>query len=432
MSPRSLLFSSDPETTRLLSQALHELEFEVEACTEIFAAVERITTQSYEVIVADWDDGLEASFLLKTSRELKINHSAVTVAVTGDSEASVAARQVGAAVILQKPVIAEQAKYTLLSSDDFLRGMRTWVPKLTSQAASRAPHQESRPGPQLVSPPPPSAADPEADSAAPSRPVALWPYLVKGARAKTVGKLKSHHWMRLILLACALGIALSSAGYLFSAPLHSQEIATSVQQIYEKAVAETHNWLEKSDKDGEPIELAQNSGRPSNRKVTHIRVTPVYEYVEPAPAKSSTQDDPPPTDPESQPQYPAVAVASIPDSLKIPTQSIRSVAARITPTLLGGLEPVNLSEEIAAKLLLEKVEPSYPRQALQAGLQGPVVLQAWIARDGSIRDLKLIRGSLLLGQAAYGAVKQWKYKPYMLNGQAVETQTLVTVNFTLP
>jgi len=118
--------------------------------------------------------------------------------------------------------------------------------------------------------------------------------------------------------------------------------------------------------------------------------------------------------------------------LKIPTQSIRSVAARITPTLLGGLEPVNLSEEIAAKLLLEKVEPSYPRQALQAGLQGPVVLQAWIARDGSIRDLKLIRGSLLLGQAAYGAVKQWKYKPYMLNGQAVETQTLVTVNFTLP
>ena len=66
MSPLSLLFSSNEETSRPLAQALNELEFEVEHCREIFAAVERITSRSFEVIVADWDDGVEASFLLKT------------------------------------------------------------------------------------------------------------------------------------------------------------------------------------------------------------------------------------------------------------------------------------------------------------------------------------------------------------------------------
>jgi protein TonB len=83
-------------------------------------------------------------------------------------------------------------------------------------------------------------------------------------------------------------------------------------------------------------------------------------------------------------------------------------------------------------LLLKKVAPSYPEKALKAGLQGAVVLQAWIDRDGSIRDLKLVDGSLLLGQAAVKAVKQWRYKPYVRNGVAVEAETYITVNFRLP
>jgi protein TonB len=78
------------------------------------------------------------------------------------------------------------------------------------------------------------------------------------------------------------------------------------------------------------------------------------------------------------------------------------------------------------------VLPSYPEQAVKAGLQGPVTLQAWIGRDGTIQDLKLVRGSFLLGQAAYRAVKQWRYQPYLINGRAVEAETFVTVDFRLP
>ena len=87
--------------------------------------------------------------------------------------------------------------------------------------------------------------------------------------------------------------------------------------------------------------------------------------------------------------------------MQVQSASMRSVAERITPSLLAALEPVALSEDLSRRLLLQKVLPNYPEQAVKARLQGPVVLEAWIGRDGSIQDLKLVRGSLLLGEAAY-------------------------------
>jgi protein TonB len=114
------------------------------------------------------------------------------------------------------------------------------------------------------------------------------------------------------------------------------------------------------------------------------------------------------------------------------TTAVRTASVRRSPSLLSQVEPVSLSEDLSQALLLDKVQPSYPEQALKAGLQGAVVLQAWIGKDGSIRDLKLVDGSLLLGQAAVKAVKQWRYKPCLRNGVAVEAETYVTVNFRLP
>jgi protein TonB len=126
---------------------------------------------------------------------------------------------------------------------------------------------------------------------------------------------------------------------------------------------------------------------------------------------------------------------SIPESLGSPFPGVnaaREVAAKVTPALMDALEPVNIPGALSEKLLLQKIEPSYPERALQAGLRGPVVLQAWIGKDGRIQELKLLRGPLLLGQAAFDAVRNWRYKPYLLNGEAVEAQTQVTVDFKLP
>jgi protein TonB len=79
--------------------------------------------------------------------------------------------------------------------------------------------------------------------------------------------------------------------------------------------------------------------------------------------------------------------------------------------------------------LLNRVEPVYPHIAAISGIQGQVKLHAIIGRDGRIQSLNVISGHPLLVHAALDAVEQWRYRPYILNGEAVEVETLITVNF---
>jgi periplasmic protein TonB len=92
---------------------------------------------------------------------------------------------------------------------------------------------------------------------------------------------------------------------------------------------------------------------------------------------------------------------------------------------------VRVSQGVSAGLLVRKVNPNYPPLARQARIQGQVLLQAEISKDGSIQNLRLISGHPMLAPAAIEAVKQWRYKPYLLNGEPVEVETQVQVNFTL-
>jgi protein TonB len=92
---------------------------------------------------------------------------------------------------------------------------------------------------------------------------------------------------------------------------------------------------------------------------------------------------------------------------------------------------VRVSQGVSEGLLVHQVKPVYPALARSARIQGAVVLQAVIGKDGSIQNLKMISGHPMLAPAAIEAVKQWKYKPYFLNGEPVEVDTQITVNFTL-
>ena len=78
---------------------------------------------------------------------------------------------------------------------------------------------------------------------------------------------------------------------------------------------------------------------------------------------------------------------------------------------------------------MNKVDPTYPLTAQRAGIQGDVKLHAIISRDGSIQSLSLISGHVLLARAAIAAVEQWRYRPYILNGEPVEVETWITVSF---
>src|SRR5277367_4263128 len=92
---------------------------------------------------------------------------------------------------------------------------------------------------------------------------------------------------------------------------------------------------------------------------------------------------------------------------------------------------VRVSAGVTSGLLVKRIQPNYPPLARQARIQGVVVLQAQISKEGSIENLQLISGHPMLAPAAIEAVKQWKYKPYLLNGEPVEVETQVQVNFTL-
>ena len=78
---------------------------------------------------------------------------------------------------------------------------------------------------------------------------------------------------------------------------------------------------------------------------------------------------------------------------------------------------------------IRKVDPVYPRTAVITHTFGEVQLHAVIARDGSIQSLMVTKGNPILAQAALDAVRQWRYKPYILNDEAVEVETFITVNF---
>ena len=81
--------------------------------------------------------------------------------------------------------------------------------------------------------------------------------------------------------------------------------------------------------------------------------------------------------------------------------------------------------------LIHRVDPIYPPLARSARIQGGVVLEAVIGKDGAMENLRLVSGHPLLSQAAIQAVSQWRYRPYILNGEAIEVETQITVNFVL-
>ncbi len=81
--------------------------------------------------------------------------------------------------------------------------------------------------------------------------------------------------------------------------------------------------------------------------------------------------------------------------------------------------------------LIAEIKPQYPPMAKTARIQGSVVLHAVISKNGTIEQLQVISGHPMLQQSALDAVRQWRYKPYFLNGEPVEVDTTITVNFTL-
>ncbi len=134
------------------------------------------------------------------------------------------------------------------------------------------------------------------------------------------------------------------------------------------------------------------------------------------------------------------AAAPAPDAPAPSMTGIASTGAAAPPPNLGStasvpkpvLQTVSISQGVSRGLLIHQVSPVYPKAALAMRIDGTVELTTTISKSGDITHVKIVSGDPQLAKAAADAVKQWKYKPYLLNGEPVDIQTVVTVNFKLP
>src|SRR5713101_8323813 len=135
---RCLLFSSNAEMVQPIWLVLADLGIEGEFCQSAVDAVEKVTTQSFQIVITDWDNQPEAAFLLKTARDLKAAHRPLTLAIVSDDARRPEALQAGANSILLKPLRAEQVRDTMSTACELLRS------KLQMTAAA-SPREVSAP-----------------------------------------------------------------------------------------------------------------------------------------------------------------------------------------------------------------------------------------------------------------------------------------------
>ena len=144
-----------------------------------------------------------------------------------------------------------------------------------------------------------------------------------------------------------------------------------------------------------------------------------YRIVPNVPDRSSTPAAASPV--EAPPETKIVASATSTDGIS----SLLSVPATL-PNLTRSVSG------FSGGVLVHRVYPVYPPQALNMRIAGTVVVQATIAEDGSVHDLKVKSGHPALAQAAIDAVKHWRYDPFLMNGRPFQKEVDISINFKLP
>jgi len=232
------------------------------------------------------------------------------------------------------------------------------------------------------------------------------PRIVEGARRIVSGRSFDvlTGALGFVVLICALMLGMLARQRLRSQRISAHEHSIKATSTVLGAIGEVHQSSDLANASGS----ATSSASPSNSRYAAARPGELMVYengreVFHVPAARELAES----------QHP-------PEGLVQPASSVESA---------GTME---LSAVAAESGLVHRVEPDYPEEARRQGVQGAVVLEVHINPAGAVQELKLISGSPLLAQAATDAVRQWKFKPHMVNGHRAEMQTVVTLNFRLP
>jgi protein TonB len=594
MSYKALLFCPDERTAKTVTQVLSELEFQVDACNEPFAAVKKLMAGHFDAVVVDCDNEQNATLLFKSARNSEFNQASLSVAVVEGQSGVAKAFRIGANLVLTKPINVEQSKGTLRVARGLLR--KNEAAKTSAKAPETAArpslvppgHPASFPAPKpafLTHSAPPLAPavtasssgafdlekdpvpEPEpaeaallesmpdlankihvSDPSTPSPKQYPWQLIPKPMAEPAVEPMAQGMTTALKHAAEATGQPGSgiSVGY-GAAVAPAKEPAViddDVSALEEEpsahpgsspaAVPQSHSAASPSS--GSPVNWGriaaivlvaaaggavynartQMHGLPSlsslssllhpttapakpQPPVPHLAapttipapnasatsaigqpaatVTPQTPAQSPATTGATPQKPSPVTEalsPTISPKKPMVSASSFDPVVKTIDESTVFVDTHtpkpalpkpapvetVEPTAPEAVGPdsksnsnaqaisglmsmptgvpqpapgtLKISQGVSQGLLIKKVAPVYPPQALLTHKQGAVQLLATISKDGDISGIKLLSGETILAHAAMDAVKQWKYKPYLLDGQPMEIQTQITVNFTLP
>jgi TonB family protein len=470
MAFRALLSSQKAETNAAMAAACKSAGIRPEICSDIFSAIEKGKTQAFSCVIADWADQPEASFLLRRARESSPNRDTVAIAIVDREPTAAEIRDNRLDFLVYRPISPEKAQEVLAEACKKMQpvsggdeaGSSAAVPAVVepiqaATAATEPVHHE--PGKPTNSP---EAKPVEAHTSAIET-----IYIAPDADETTPRKINYGMWVRGALAAMFVFAAAFSLWNSRDALEYLSQTREGRVQVLRESVAA---FFYLNNNPALPVTTAASEARQdayftrepeatSNTPTQALRVAApesaitearmplpkASDFPQPAPVFAHQDAAPIRREhaavPESMRNSPPIAppeVVAVNAAQMMPASAAQSPVMQQTTqqtmqqTSQQSSEPVAVTEETERALLIHTVNPSYPAEALAQKLHGTVVLQVVVARDGGIQDVKMVRGYFVLAQAAIAAVKQWRFQPYMLNGHAAATQTVITVSFSYP
>ncbi len=441
MAFRALLFSKSPETSTTMTTACETTGIRCDVCSDIFGAIEKGKTRAYSCVIVDWADQPEASFLLKRARESTPNRQTVAIAIVDREPSAAEMKDNQLGFLIYRPISVTEAEEVLGKASENMPAARADDP-------ADSPQQTASNGDGMASSEGPTGHVQHAQDAAAEDEGSEGPHTEyeEPVRHSHPGGFRQALAAVLIVTAAfCLWRSRDAVEYL----AHTREGRVHVLQdsfaalfyINQTGAQPVGSAGSDAQQDAYFSRSAGSAGTQdptlgvtaTESTLTETRLPKAYDFPLPAPVFEQQETAPV-----------RVQRAAIPESMRNSPPIERPVVVTVNPAQMMPVstsqpqgttqsnEPVAVSEAAARAMLTHTVDPVYPPEGLAQKLQGPVVLQALVGRDGSVEDLKIVRGYFVLGRAAIAAVKQWRFQPSTLNGHAASMQTVITINFSYP
>ena len=449
MAFRALLFSKSSETNSTMTVACQIAEIRAEVCSDIFTAIEKGKTRAFSCVIVDWADQPEASFLLRRARESAPNRETVAIAIVDNEPTAAEMNDNRLDFLIYRPISAEEADVVLAKASLKMQPLSADALAETSVAddANGAGSSTASDGAEHFQPNQ-SAGSPADHSVEGADEIAVVEdYIEPRGHGNATGFREVLAAMLLIAAMVCLWRSREAVVYLARTPEGRftvlRESVAALFYLNQTGAADVGSVGTDAQQDA----YFSRNPASSNGQTPAIKVVATESTGEERVFLPKAPDMPLPMAVFERQDVTPIHVrrAAIPESMRDSAPIERPVVVTVSPAQMMPVsapqplaavqqfsEPVTLSEEAARALLVHTVNPVYPPEGVAQKLQGPVVLQAVIARDGSVEDLKLVRGYFILGRAAIAAVKQWRFQPYSINGHAAATQTVITINFSYP